>query len=261
MPSESDHHHCPRRPPTFITRLPIIVLSEYVPLMAHLLLVLFVLDVRSSTLWSTVVCGSCLPCSSVRQRQASAVVNSISCSCLPFQAEDFSEADCIGSPYAISRYTCNPDLGTEEPMSTHAEVSSQHPKSLESTRAIRLRRRRSKSILKLLISRPSSSSTILLACFSRRIWQSSGPVWPRRGWHSWWTLCSSAFFLCLPQAICVKIARCCRWFYFCSRWHGSRCGAAAATSATTTATATATYYSHYCYCYHRQRWATTIATT
>eukprot|EP00439_Symbiodinium_sp_Y106_P084242 s250_g25.t1 len=39
---------------------------------------------------------------------------------------DFSEADCIGSPYAISRYTCNPDLGTEEDLAEfRARLASQ----------------------------------------------------------------------------------------------------------------------------------------
>ncbi|CAE7767144.1 malA [Symbiodinium sp. CCMP2592] len=42
--------------------------------------------------------------------------------CLP----DFSEADCIGSPYAISRYTCNPHLGTEEDLAEfRARLASQ----------------------------------------------------------------------------------------------------------------------------------------
>ena len=31
-----------------------------------------------------------------------------------FLAKDFTEDDCIGSPYAVHEYLCNPTLGTEE---------------------------------------------------------------------------------------------------------------------------------------------------
>ena len=35
-------------------------------------------------------------------------------SCGSLLAKDFTEDDCIGSPYAVHEYLCNPTLGTEE---------------------------------------------------------------------------------------------------------------------------------------------------